>query len=471
MTKSPEQTEALRRFLLISPLLEPGLTEAEASARRRALLATRTPDGTPLVSARTLRRWVEAYRTGGLEALQPRPRQDRGLVKTVTPDVLDAAIALKEELPTRSVRAILEILEQEALLTPGAVPRATLDRHLRRAGVMSRRPQQTVARGARRFQKAHRNQLWQADLKYGPYLPDPDDPRKMKRTYLLAFIDDATRLVPYAAFFFAQREFQLELAFKWAVLRYGLPDKLYVDNGKIFVADHFQLACARLNVRHARTAPYRPEAKGKIERFMGRVDEFVAEMQRVPVGALDELNDTFSVWLDAGYNHAPHSALDGRTPAEVFAADPHPLRPVDQPALRAAFLHENTRKVDKTGCVQFRGALCEVGARYVGQRVRITYAELPDGPHGVTVYAGDHLIGPLRPLEWNRAFDALDPYAAADPTWDPFADPPATPPTRSRYLDALKAKGTKRRQAQGGIRFRQVVEDREPGRTEGRDDV
>ena len=221
MAQSPEQTEALRRFLLISPLLEPALPEAEASARRRALLATRTPDGTPLLSARTVRRWLDRYRTGGLEALRPRPRKDRGLVKTVTPDVLDAAIALKEELPTRSVRALLEILEQEGLLVQGTVTRATLDRHLRRAGVMTRRPRPTVARGARRFQKAHRNQLWQADLKYGPYLPDPDDPRKMKRTYLLAFIDDATRLVPYAAFFFAQRAFQLELAFKWAVLRYG----------------------------------------------------------------------------------------------------------------------------------------------------------------------------------------------------------------------------------------------------------
>jgi transposase InsO family protein len=458
MTKSPEQTEALRRFLLISPLLEPALPEAEASARRRALLATRTPDGTPLLSARTLRRWLELYRAGGLEALQPRPRQDRGLVKTVTPDVLDAAIALKEELPTRSVRALLEILEQEGLLAPGAVTRATLDRHLRHAGVMTRRPRPTVTRGARRFQKAHRNQLWQADVKYGPYLPDPDDPRKMRRTYLLAFIDDATRLVPYAAFFFAQRAFQLELAFKWAVLRYGLPDKLYVDNGKIFVADHFKLACARLNVRHAHTAPYRPEAKGKIERFMGRVDEFVTEMTRVPACSLDVLNDTFSVWLDAGYNTMPHTALDGRTPAAVFAADPHPLRPVDQQALHDAFLHEETRKVDKTGCLKFRGTLCEIGARYVGQRVRITYAELPDGPQEVTAYAGDRLIGPLRPLEWNRAFDALDPYAIADPPVDPFADPP---PQRSRYLDALTAKGTKRRQAQGGIRFRQLEEGRD----------
>lgn len=451
MSHIAERTEALRRFTLISPLLESALPAAEAAARRRALLATRTPDGRPVLSARTLRRWQEAYQTGGLEALRPRHRCDRGLVKTLTPAVLDAAIALKEELPTRSVRALLEILEQEGLLAPGAVPRATLDRHLRRVGVMSRHPRPTVARGARRFQKAHRNQLWQADLKYGPYLPDPAAPGQLCRTYLLAFIDDATRLVPYAAFFFAQRTFQLEQAFKWAVLRYGLPDKIYVDNGKIFVSDAFTLACARLNVQHAHTGPYRPEAKGKIERFMGRVDEFLAEVTRVPVVSLAVLNDTFSVWLDAGYNTMPHSALDGRTPSEAFATDAQPLRPVDQQAVHDAFLREERRKVDKTGCVKFRGGLVEIGATYIGQRITLQYAELPDGPHALTAWAGTQGIGPVFPVEWNRPFT-------------PDADvpaPTATPPTRSRYLEALAQKGTKRRQAQGGIRFRQLEDPRD----------
>ncbi len=380
----------------------------------------------------------------------------------MTPDVLDAAIALKEELPTRSVRAILEILEQEELIAPGAVTRATLDRLLRRAGVMTRRPRPPVARGARRFQKAHRNQLWQADLKYGPYLPDPDDARKMRRTYLLAFIDDATRLVPYAAFFFAQREFQLEVAFKWAVLRYGLPDKLYVDNGKIFISEHFQLACARLNVRHARTAPYRPEAKGKIERFMGSTDRFLAELALSPAHTLEELNDTFAVWLDAGYNQASHDALDGRTPHDAFTADPQPLRPVDQQALHDAFLREETRKVDHTGCVKFRGTLCDIGARYAGKRITLRYAELPDGPHEVTAYDSARLIGPVTALAWNRPFAALD-----DPTWDPFDDPPATKPKRSRYLDALAQKGKQRRQVQGGIHFRTLGHDQTPGGLEG----
>jgi len=445
MSQPAERTEALRRFTLISPLLEPALTEAEASARRRVLLTTRTPDGVPLLSARTLRRWVELYHTGGLEALRPRHRRDRGLVKAVTQDVLDAAIALKEELPTRSVRAILEILEQEGLLAPGAVPRATLDRHLRRVGVMTHQPR-PLARGTRRFQKAHRNQLWQSDLKYGPYLPDPADPRKMRRTYLIAFIDDATRLVPYAAFFFDQREFQLEQAFKWATLRYGLPDKVYVDNGKIFVSDAFTLACARLNVRHAHTASFSPQAKGKIERFMGRVDSFLAELALSPARTLDALNDTFSVWRNDGYNHVAHEALDGRTPHAAFTADPQPIRPVDQQALHDAFLREETRKVDHTGCVKFRGTLIEIGVQYARQRITLRYAELPDGPDELTAFDGDHRIGPVKAVEWNRPFT---PPASG-------ADPESATPTRSRYLDALTRKGEHRRKAQGGIRFRNL---------------
>ena len=88
---------------------------------------------------------------------------------------------------------------------------------------------------------------------------------------------------------------------------------------------------------------------------------------------------------------------------------------------------------------------------------------MPEGPHDVTAYAGDRLIGPVRPLEWNRAFDAMNPFALppVDPTVDPFADPTPTVPTRSRYLDALTAKGTKRRHAQDGIRFRQLEEGRD----------
>jgi transposase InsO family protein len=54
----------------------------------------------------------------------------------------------------------------------------------------------------------------------------------------------------------------LEDGLRKAILRYGAPKSLYVDNGKIFTSTWLQLACARLNIRHLKTRPYSPEAKG-----------------------------------------------------------------------------------------------------------------------------------------------------------------------------------------------------------------
>jgi len=163
-------------------------------------------------------------------------------------------------------------------------------------------------RSFRRFQKVYRNQLWQVDLKYGPFLPDPDNPKRSRRTYLIAFIDDYTRLVPYAQFSLDQKLPVLEDCFRKAILKRGIPDNVYVDNGKIFVSKWFRIACTKLNIRHTTTAPFSPESKGKIERFMGTVDQFLAEMSLVNPKRLKELNDAFSASLEEGYNHKPHAA-------------------------------------------------------------------------------------------------------------------------------------------------------------------
>lgn len=190
----------------------------------------------------------------------------------------------------------------------------------------------------RRFKKEHRNQLWQADLKYGPYLPHPQDPKRKIRTYLLAFLDDATRLVTHAQFYSDQRLPILEDAFRKAILKYGLPDSVYVDQGKIFISRWFRMACARLNIRHIPAAPYAPEGKGKIERFWGTAEAFLSEARLAQPKSLTELNKLFSTWVEEGYNHKPHAGLNGQTPAQTFANDPKPVRFITPEKLRDAFL-------------------------------------------------------------------------------------------------------------------------------------
>lgn len=356
--------EALRRYRIIVPLLEEGLAGCEKRQIRRLI---RSREG---ISARTLRRWVAAFEHHGFDGLVPGERQDKGSCKAIPPEALKLAAQLRRELPGRSAERICQLLASEGF----TVARSTLERHLRRQGLSGREiqvEQKQVA--SRRFNRQGRNTLWQADLKYGPYLPDPEDPGRKMRTYLVAIIDDATRLVVHGEFYDSQKLPVLEDAFRKAIIRCGVPDNLYVDNGKIFVSQWLRLACAKLRIRHLNTKAYSPEAKGKIERWNRTVEEFIQEVQLEKPQTLERLNELFRAWLSEGYNHREHSALAGKSPAEAFSQDPKPLRFPGPEALRDAFLWEKTPRVDKTGCISLNGLCYEVGLEFLRKQVMVRY--------------------------------------------------------------------------------------------------
>lgn len=435
--KQDPRDVALKRYALIAPLLEPGLEEAEARKRRREILA----NGTCPVSERTLRRYLAAYRERGFDGLCPKKRTDAGRPRAVTPELLAEAVALKRELPQRSVRSVIEILEEEGRVKRGMLRPATLARHFAKLGLME--IPKNPKGGFRRFQKEHRNCLWQADLKYGPYLPDPKNPKKARRTYLLAFIDDFSRLVPHAEFYLEQKMPVLEDCFRKAILKRGIPDRVYVDQGKIFVSRWFRVACARLNVRHLAAKPYSPEAKGKIERFMGTVDAFLAEVRLRPLAGLKDLNEAFQGWLEEGYNHKPHSALaPGETPASAFAGDVKKLRFATAEELRDAFLHEEDRRVDRTGCFKLHGRTYDAGPDLAGKKVEVRYD--PFALEEVEIWQNGKKDRTAKELALNQ------------PRQAPEAKP-AEVSGRSRYLDVLLQKEKERRKRRlGAISFRDL---------------
>ncbi|HEY8449068.1 MAG TPA: DDE-type integrase/transposase/recombinase, partial [Bacillota bacterium] len=273
MTEDERLDIALFRYAVIRPLLAEDLTVGERRALRAEICA-QTHDiphsHKTRIAARTLRRWLQRYREAGFEGLKPRSRSDRGRPRRLAPAVIEQAAALRRELPTRSIGQLIALLEATGHAAPGQVKPSTLARVLRARG-LTRQALAAPKRIYRHFEAPHRNALWQADLSHGPYLPHPHDPDKRRKTYLLAILDDRSRLVVYAAFFWEQDVAALEVALRQAILRYGVPERLYVDNGKIFVARRVQLACARLGIELVRQTPYRPEGKGKIERFFGTV--------------------------------------------------------------------------------------------------------------------------------------------------------------------------------------------------------
>ncbi len=356
--------EGLRRYRIIAPLLEEGLAESE---KRTICRLIRSKEG---ISARSLRRYVAAFKRGGFDALLPGERKDKGSAKAISPQALELAAELRRELPGRSAERIQQILASEGY----RVARSTLERHLRQQGLSGREikaEQKQVT--SRRFNRVGRNTLWQADLKYGPYLPDPNHPGHKMRTYLLAIIDDATRMVVHGEFYDNQKLPVLEDSLRKAVTRCGAPDNLYVDQGKIFVSQWLRLACAKLRIRHLNTKAYSPESKGKIERWNRTVDEFIQEAQLEKPQTLDQLNKLFRAWLSEGYNHRVHSALAGKSPAQAFTQDTKPLRFPSPEALRDAFLWEKTPKVDKSGCISLAGLCYEVGVEYIRKNVLVRY--------------------------------------------------------------------------------------------------
>jgi transposase InsO family protein len=360
---------ATERFNLIAPLVSDGLDKG----RRHDIMHEIVERSG--ISARTLRRYVSAWKEGGFEALSPKrgwERSDRSHGDSFE-QIVDAAIELRRESPARSVADIIKILEMEGAMSPGEIARSTLQRYLTARGYAASRMRMYTNKGAaaRRFQKEHRNQLWMSDVKYGPFV-GPKNGRKYQ-IYLVVWIDDATRYIVSARFYLSQTVDAIEDSLRRAVQKFGVPEKIFTDNGKQFRSKWLSQACAKLGIRQLTSRPYHPEGKGKVEIFNRTVEKFISEAVMKKPESLAEYNELLLIWLDEYYHKNQHTGLGGISPGTAFGTDTRPLKFADALQLRDAFLHTETRNVDKTGCVKFSGRLYEVGLAYVGKKVEVRF--------------------------------------------------------------------------------------------------
>lgn len=197
MDAEGRQAVAAFRFQVIAPLVTEELGRGEYG-RLLDHLAQQTYEipgsGRTRIHRRTLQRWVQCYRQGGLEALQPEVRADRDRPKVITPGLLDAAVALRRESPNRSVEQIIAILEMSGKAAPGTLKRSTLSQHLVRAGCTRQSVLQAQKKRVfRRWEAGHRNEVWQGDAKSGFWLPGERPSDRRRQVYLLAWIDDFSR--------------------------------------------------------------------------------------------------------------------------------------------------------------------------------------------------------------------------------------------------------------------------------------
>jgi putative transposase len=254
---------ALFRFGVIAPLVSGPLEPAVARDNRASILGREFewPDGrVRRVAERTLGHWLAHYRSGGFERLIDSTRADAGTCRAIAAPVLLRAEELRREIPTRSVSTIISILRKEGFKEADALAGTTLTRHLKAKGLTRER----LTQGAgdyQRFVKETANAMWQADTAHGIWLPDPYNSKKAKRTKLIIFLDDASRLIPHAQFYFDEQLPSLIDCFRKALLKRGKVRKLLFDNAFIFHSTTIQCMCAELGIGISFAAPYSPSTK------------------------------------------------------------------------------------------------------------------------------------------------------------------------------------------------------------------
>jgi len=371
---------ALFRYTLILPVLRSEYPP-RGKGRLREQISTGTYDiphsSRRTVSAPTLARWERRYRQNGFEGLKPKPRNDQGQVRAVSLETLDRAEALKREQPFRSARSIIRILDMDTTqpVPEETIAPRTLRRHLARRGATAAQLLGELRpKPYRRFERSHFGDLWQGDAMHGPKLPDPAHPDKHRQVFLFAFLDDHTRLVSHAQFYWNEQLPRLEDCFKRAILRYGRPLAIYVDQAKVYTSKQIDTVCATLGIQRILGTPYYPEGRGKIERFFQFVQsDFLPELAKSSVPTLALLNESFLAWLEVVYHRKTHSET-GQAPLERYRQDEIPtVRPADPAELRHAFLHRAKRKVLKTATFSFQGNRYRTADYLRGQKVELRF--------------------------------------------------------------------------------------------------
>lgn len=437
---------ALFRYGLIADLvrLEPGADGLYQRIAEKAEADYVIPGTTRTrVAAETIRHWLKRYRAGGFDALMPKPRADRGRPRKLPDDIVEQLVAIKEAHAKLSVRAVIEHAR-----SAGHVPAdldlaaSTVHRLLAREGLMHKRADTPTTLDRRRFAFARAGELWMSDVMHGPAVATEG---KIKRkSYLIAFLDDATRLVPYAAFTLAERTAAFLPVFKQALLRRGIPERLYCDNGAHFRSHHLSLVCAKLGVALIHARPYQPQGKGKLERWFRTVRaQLIAHLGADDTASLEALNRRLWAFVEGEYHHTPHRSLAGDTPLERWTRTANEVRfPEPELDLDELFLCETSRRVQRDRTVSLNGVIYEVDAALVGEKVLLRYD--PSAPPG-------------RPLQvWHqqrRLADAkpLDAYANCfvrrhRPSWNLVPDaPPPQPTGRPLALRELARRGDQHR--------------------------
>ncbi len=318
------------------------------------------------ISRSAIQRWISIYEASGgqLKSLYPKDRNDKGATRVLDGENCLMLTQLRKEMPDATVAFIMKTIKQRELAL-NHLSQSTVYRFFHQQDLMKKNKS---PEDRRKFEAEHPNDMWQSDVMHGPYL---EIDGKQRKSYLIAFIDDHSRMIVYGRFYPSENTSSFMHALEQAFLRRGLPRKLYVDNGSAFRSKQLMHTMASLAIALIHSRPYKPQGRGKIERFFKSVrSQFLPGFAD---GTIEEINVAFEAWLAHEYNDRRHSAT-GKKPLERFTDGIECIRSTPE-NIKDHFRKTVRRRVNKDRTIILDKRLYQGPVALIGKQVELLFHE------------------------------------------------------------------------------------------------
>jgi len=354
------------------------------------------------LSRATIYRWLKEYHANNNAgtALMGKVRFDNDTFKALSEQQKNAVTRWRYDNPYRSLNDLREeLMEHESTSCPQIPSTATIGRFLRSKNLSRHdltKNGKPPCKARLAFEAEYPQQIWMADTK-GPdvYVQDPNDPDNMVCARPIVFIDDHSRFLTAAKYVIVENEDAIMDLFFDAVLRFGICEILYCDQGSPYMGNRMKRAAAIIGCRVLHPKRGDCPAKGKIEKVLLTCHQrFEHEMMvnKDIKPTLDEYNKYLDAYISQDYHKNVHS-ITGQAPEERFFSFPPQLRRwIGRDNLMLIFLPVRKAKVSKVGLVRFNNLKYLVGdAELWDKEVEIRYRASES--HKVFVWRKDKYYG------------------------------------------------------------------------------
>lgn len=364
---------ALFRYGLISSLVNNTYEEKsmEEYYRKKASKSYVLNGKEIKVRASTIKKWYTNYKKFGYNGLIPKTRTDLNTSRKLTLDAQQKIIDYKKNFPHISGTLIYQKLIEEGYINQAIVSKSTVLKFIRDNYLLFGDDGKIDRRA---FEMEFANQMWDADTSHGPYLTINN---KKIKTYLIALIDDASRLITSAKFYYEDNAINFQNTFKEGLKKYGIPKRIFLDNGKTYKNEQLSIICANCGMELIYTKPYSPQSKAKIERWFHTMKEtWMRGINWVDIKNIDELNDMLNDFINE-YNNKVHSSLINNgvniSPRERWFKDQDQIRKIDNNQIDEYFLHTAYPTIRADSIAHIKRIEYEVPTKYIGKKVTVKY--------------------------------------------------------------------------------------------------